>query len=165
MSLPNNKLFTLDETRQWFNSLAVRQSVGVLFRIKDEVLLVKPNYRDYWIWPGGMLNEGESPEQAARRELKEELGIEIDDLTLAYSNTIPPHDGFLDAQSFCYQVDVADKTVFLQSITLDMHDHDAAEFVDNHEALKRLHAIERAAYQNYLHAPEGSAPHFVNGML
>ena len=137
MSTPN-KVFSLDETRQWFNSLAVRQSAGVIFRAGDEVFLVKPGYRNYWVWPGGMLNQGEAPEQAARREVREELGIEVGELKLAYSDVIPPHDGFLDSKSFCYQVDVSDKAAFLRSITLDTEEHEAAEFVSSQEAQQRF---------------------------
>ena len=39
------------------------------------VLLVKPNYRDHWLFPGGTADDNESPEDACARELKEELGL------------------------------------------------------------------------------------------
>ena len=164
LSTPN-KVFSLDETRQWFNSLAVRQSAGVIFRAGDEVFLVKPGYSNYWVWPGGMLNQGEAPEQAAKREVREELGIEVGELKLAYSDVIPPHDGFLDSKSFCYQVDVPDKAAFLRSITLDTEEHEAAEFVSSQEAQQRLHPIEAIAYRSYLHAPSGAAPELINGEI
>ena len=110
-----------------------------------------------------MLNKGETPEQAAMREVREELGIEVRELKLAYSDIIPPHDGFLDSKSFCYQVEVLDKTAFLQSITLDTKGHEAAEFVSNQEAQRRLHPIEAAAYRSFLKAPAGLTPEFING--
>lgn len=45
----------------------------------DQVLLVKPSYRPDGTWeiPGGGLEEGEDPWQAACREIAEELGLEI----------------------------------------------------------------------------------------
>ena len=41
------------------------------------VLLVKPNYRDHWLFPGGTADDNESPEDACARELKEELGLDL----------------------------------------------------------------------------------------
>ena len=45
----------------------------LLFRWEDERLL---DARSIWITPGGGLNPDESPEAGARRELREETGIE-----------------------------------------------------------------------------------------
>lgn len=48
--------------------------------ITDEVgrlLIVKPNYRDYWHLPGGMIDAGETPAEACRRECLEELGRRV----------------------------------------------------------------------------------------
>jgi ADP-ribose pyrophosphatase YjhB (NUDIX family) len=54
-----------------------RVAAGVLFRdAQGRVLLVKPTYKDGWDIPGGYVEPGESPKQAARREVLEELGIE-----------------------------------------------------------------------------------------
>jgi 8-oxo-dGTP diphosphatase len=39
------------------------------------VLLVKPNYRDHWLLPGGTAEDNEPPEAACARELKEEIGL------------------------------------------------------------------------------------------
>ena len=59
-----------------FRSATPRVAAGVLFRDgAGRVLLVKPTYKQGWDIPGGYVEPGESPKQAALRELREELGI------------------------------------------------------------------------------------------
>ncbi|HOB43536.1 MAG: NUDIX domain-containing protein [Bacillota bacterium] len=45
-----------------------------------ELLLVRNVRRAGWEFPGGQIEQGESPEEAARRELLEEAGALVDDL-------------------------------------------------------------------------------------
>ncbi len=56
-------------------------AVGVLIRQDGAFLLTsRPSgkvYEGYWEFPGGKLEEGETVEQALRRELQEEIGITI----------------------------------------------------------------------------------------
>jgi 8-oxo-dGTP diphosphatase len=56
-------------------------AVGVLLRPSGEFLLTsRPAgkvYEGYWEFPGGKLENGESVEEALRRELQEEIGITI----------------------------------------------------------------------------------------
>lgn len=54
--------------------------VGAGLLITDErgrVLLVKPTYKDGWEIPGGLVEDGESPREAAAREVHEELGLRL----------------------------------------------------------------------------------------
>ncbi|WP_225638239.1 NUDIX domain-containing protein [Streptomyces solaniscabiei] len=44
-------------------------------RTDGQVLMVEPTYEDYWDTPRGYVEAGESPLQAAVREVREELGI------------------------------------------------------------------------------------------
>jgi 8-oxo-dGTP diphosphatase len=61
--------------------IPVDVAVGVLVDAEGRFLLTsRPEgkvYAGYWEFPGGKLEPGESVEQALRRELHEELGIDI----------------------------------------------------------------------------------------
>lgn len=73
-----NKIFNLLQyLRRIFYKITQLETKGVRVLIyKDEkILLVKHRYYDVWVMPGGKMNKGESPEQAARKELAEEVGI------------------------------------------------------------------------------------------
>jgi 8-oxo-dGTP diphosphatase len=53
-----------------------RVAAGVLFFDEhDRVLLVVPSYKDYRDIPGGYVEHGETPREAAIREVQEELAI------------------------------------------------------------------------------------------
>ncbi|WP_306369386.1 NUDIX domain-containing protein [Nocardiopsis sp. CC223A] len=53
-----------------------RVAAGVLFFDHlGRVMMVVPSYKDHRDLPGGYIEHGETPSQAAAREVKEELGI------------------------------------------------------------------------------------------
>jgi len=59
-------------------------SVAVVVRC-GETLLIKRGIRPhkgFWCQPGGVIDEGETPEMAAVRETKEETGIEVEVISL-----------------------------------------------------------------------------------
>ncbi len=54
--------------------------VAAIIRKGDLVFATQRGYgpwKDYWEWPGGKVEAGESPIQALHREIKEELDAEI----------------------------------------------------------------------------------------
>ncbi|MDA1360850.1 NUDIX hydrolase [Glycomyces luteolus] len=65
---------------EWLDRLPKHlAAAGALFTdTAGRVLVVKPNYRDHWLFVGGQLEEGETPEQACRREVKEEIGVDVE---------------------------------------------------------------------------------------
>ena len=53
-------------------------AAGALFTdTGGKVLLVVPTYKTVWEIPGGTIEANESPQQACKREVREELGIDI----------------------------------------------------------------------------------------
>jgi 8-oxo-dGTP pyrophosphatase MutT (NUDIX family) len=53
-------------------------AICVVERPDGHMLLVRQSYRrDGWGFPGGLMRRGEDPADAARRELREELGIDV----------------------------------------------------------------------------------------
>jgi 8-oxo-dGTP diphosphatase len=58
-------------------------SVGamcVIERDDGRVLLVRQSYRGGWAAPGGLLHRHEEPDVGARREVKEEIGVDVEPL-------------------------------------------------------------------------------------
>ncbi len=78
----------------------IKVSVDAVIFSNDEnagvsVLLIKRKYepfQDRWALPGGLVNNDESLEDAARRELKEETGLSVDHLEQLYAFGEPNRD-------------------------------------------------------------------------
>ena len=57
-------------------------SVAVFCRNGGEILLVRHKRLDLWLPVGGEIEPGETPLEAARRELREETGLEVEPVEL-----------------------------------------------------------------------------------
>jgi 8-oxo-dGTP diphosphatase len=77
---------------EWLAQLpTLYAAAGALFTDQaGRVLLVKPNYRDHWSLPGGVLEEGEPPHVGCAREVAEEIGLTIVAERLLTVDWVPP---------------------------------------------------------------------------
>jgi 8-oxo-dGTP diphosphatase len=57
----------------------MRTRAGIILIEDDKVALIERHRAglDYYVFPGGGVDEGETPQQAAVREAREELGVEV----------------------------------------------------------------------------------------
>jgi 8-oxo-dGTP pyrophosphatase MutT (NUDIX family) len=68
----------IEPTQYWASRPAEHLAAGGLITGPGgKVLLVKPNYAPHWSFPGGGLDEGETPDRAAVREIREETGLTV----------------------------------------------------------------------------------------
>ncbi len=78
----------------------IHVAVGVICNSQRQILIAKRadhlHQGGLWEFPGGKLEEGEQPEQALARELKEELGIDVEPSDMApitfLSHAYPEYD-------------------------------------------------------------------------
>jgi 8-oxo-dGTP diphosphatase len=70
---------TFTDEATWYASLATvyGTAAALITSPSGEVLLVKPNYRELWSLPGGILEDGEPPHAGCAREVREELGLSV----------------------------------------------------------------------------------------
>lgn len=55
-----------------------RSAVGVLIFQNDQILVLEPTYKPNWVVPGGVVEKSESPLEAAKRECREEIGVDVE---------------------------------------------------------------------------------------
>lgn len=80
-----------------------RVAADVILRDPDgRILLVNPTYKPGWDLPGGMAEANEAPDDAARREVKEELGLDLRQLRLLVIDWVSPHGPWDDQIAFIF---------------------------------------------------------------
>jgi 8-oxo-dGTP diphosphatase len=87
------------------NAKQARKRVAADVLLRDEegrILLVDPKYKPGWDLPGGMAEGNEAPANAARRELKEELGLDLQVHELLCVDWVSPHGPWDDSLMFVF---------------------------------------------------------------
>jgi len=91
------------------------------------------DYKDSWEFPGGKIEPGETPQQALKREIEEELGVEINVGELI--DTVEYDYPKFHLTMHCFWAEIADGTI-------ELREHEAAKWlsVENLESVDWLPA-------------------------
>jgi 8-oxo-dGTP pyrophosphatase MutT (NUDIX family)/transcriptional regulator with XRE-family HTH domain len=87
------------------NATQARKRVGADVLLRDQagrLLLVDPRYKPDWDLPGGMAEADEPPRQAARREVTEELGLDLQVGRVLCVDWVSPHGPWDDSLMFIF---------------------------------------------------------------
>ena len=103
------------------------QVVAAVIRDGDRIFATQRgygNYKDWWEFPGGKIEPGETPQQALVREIREELDttIEVGDLIAIVEHTYPEYHVVLQ----CFWAKVVDGA-------LTLREHEAARWLSKSE--------------------------------
>lgn len=126
-------------------------SAALVLNEQGEVFLGRcPKFNSAWIAPGGHIDEGESPEDAAVREVLEELGVEVHSpVFLKYHEWFSPDYKDTGALFHCHNFAVIMKPN--QEIQIN-DEYDAFVFVSPDQALEmeNLHPTAKMIIEYYL---------------
>lgn len=117
-----------------------RKRVSADALIRDptgRLLLVDPKYKPDWDTPGGMAEANEPPHDTVRRELREELGIDIEVGALLCVDWVAPHGPWDDLLAFVFD---GGELARQQIAGLRLRDNELAAFAfcTEQEAQQRL---------------------------
>ena len=122
------------------NARQARKRVSADMILRDtlgRILLVDPKYKPDWDLPGGMAEANESPADAVRRELREELGLNLQVGDLLCVDWVSPHGPWDDLVNFIFDGGILDECAIANLQLMD-DELRAYEFCDEGQVKDRL---------------------------
>ena len=116
--------YSAERQLAWLKSLEARPSSAAVI-IEDSEgrsLIVKAGYKSHWTFPGGIIDSGETPMQAAVREVREEVGIVLAPADLAFAWVASRKSSVAMTYQFVFRTTApanADKRITLQAEEID----------------------------------------------
>lgn len=116
----------------WFLLRPSTSGVKCVLTDRGRVLLVRHTYGDRrWDLPGGTLRHGEDPERAVRREMAEELGLELGELVSLGSLQI--RVDHRNDRLHCFQAELREP-----ALTLELAELSAAQWFSREQLPREL---------------------------
>ena len=125
LNLQNSmRVFSAEEHANWIEETHKRiSSSGVMLEdLEGKLLVVKANYKSYWTLPGGLIDAGETPKEAAIREVFEEVGIRLVESDLSFVLVADRMSNNLQTYQFLFKAiltEQAKKAIVLQAAEID----------------------------------------------
>lgn len=143
------KVFSDSDRQQFFDSRSQRaSSANVLIENHaGELLVVKANYKQYWSLPGGWIDDGETPLEAAVREAREEIGLTLHSADLELEMMINRVSKYTQTYLFVFRL-MHDAEYRLTDLHLQASEIDEARYVDKSDILAHPDQYN-AAVQNW----------------
>ena len=117
-------------------------SVAVILETKDnKALIVKTSYKPYWTFPGGVIDAGETPLQAAVREVKEEIGVALNESELDFVAVVTRTSDMAHTYQFLFKLAEPLTQEMVSQIVLE-----EAEIVENALITKKEALSNNRAY-------------------
>lgn len=128
----------------------IRVVAAIIFNTENQFLLARKKegkpLAGYWEFPGGKVDAGEDDISALKREIREELNIELKDIQLSFEYTYRYPDKEIDFVIFRAQMDNGN---------IQLTDHDSTAWINmseiekykiapaDREALKKISKTEK----------------------
>jgi 8-oxo-dGTP pyrophosphatase MutT (NUDIX family) len=123
---------------RWLRSPPTPVSTDAIVRDSaGRILLVDPTYKPDWDLPSGMAEANEPPADALQRELREELGLDINVGDLPCVDWISPHGPWDDLLNFIFDGGLLNDND-IHGLRLIDSELRAFEFCDEGQAKERL---------------------------
>ncbi len=124
------------------------------------ILFVVPNYKPGLDIPGGIVEADEPPKAACRREVREELGLELDVGRLLVIDWMPARGVWSDALNLVFDGGTVDAGT-LQGITLQDDELDGVAVLSLEEAGPRLRPSQSRRLAEAVAALDAAAPRYL----
>jgi len=112
-------------------------SAVMIFNEKDELLVVKPSYKEDWLLPGGITDQDETALQTAIREIKEEIGLTLNIKAMRCVDMKPGGGGLSASVQSIFETEPL-SSVQIANIQLDNNEIIEFAFLPVNEAVKIL---------------------------
>lgn len=101
----------------WYITRPTTSGAKVIIRCQNEILLIKTTYGYNYSLPGGGLKKNETPANAAKREVMEEVGIRLNKVIPLPS--FVTHEEYKEDTVYSFYSEVTNKSYTLDSFEID----------------------------------------------